>query len=123
MLRSFFVAIALALGVGGEGTAPPLEQSPTPAPEGVLGILWEEAGVGGELVRMDSLTLEPFGPSLELASGNATTAYSPDYKKLALGYPEPAKLEFVDVERMKSLGTLDLGVDGWINLLSWERGY
>jgi hypothetical protein len=100
-----------------------LEQPATPAPEGVLGILWEEAGIGGELVRMDSLTLKPFGPSLELASGNATTAFSPDYRRLALGYPEPAKLELVDVRPMKSLGTLDLGVDGWINYLSWERGY
>jgi hypothetical protein len=123
MLRSFFVAIALALGVGGEDVSPPPEQPATPAPEGVLGILWEEAGVGGELVRMDSLTLKPFGPRLELSSGNATTAYSPDYRRLALGYPEPAKLEFVDVSRMKSLGTLDLGVDGWINYLSWEHGY
>jgi hypothetical protein len=78
--------------------------------------------MGGELVRMDSLTLKPFGPSLDL-SGNATTAYSPDYRRLALGYPEPAKLEFVDVERMTSLATLDLGVDGWINYLSWELGY
>lgn len=72
---------------------------------------------------MDSLTLKPFGPRLELASGNVTTAYSPDYGRLALGYPEPAKLEFVDVRRMKSLGTLDLGVNGWINYLSWELGY
>jgi hypothetical protein len=123
MLRSFFVVIALALGVGGEGTSPPLEQPATPAPEGVLGIIWEEAGVGGELVRMDSLTLKPFGLRLELSSGNATTAYSPDYHRLALAYPEPAKVEFVDVERMRSLGTLDLGVDGWINYLSWELGY
>ena len=103
--------------------SPPAEQTPTPAPEGVLGILWEEAGIGGELVRMDSLTLKPFGPSLELSSGNATTAFSPDYRRLAVGYPEPAKLEFVDVSRMKSLGTLDLGVDGWINYLFWEHGY
>ena len=123
MLRSLFAAIALAVGVGGEGAAPSPDQMPTPAPEGVLGILWEEAGSGGELVRMDSLTLKPFGPRLELTSGNATTAYAPDYKRLALGYPEPAKIEFVDVERMTSLGTLDLGVDGWINYLSWELRY
>lgn len=123
MLRSFFVAIALALGVGGERSSLPPEQPATPAPEGVLGILWEEAGIGGELVRMDSLTLKPFGPRLELTSGNATTAYSPDYNRLALGYAEPAKVEFVDLTRMKSLGTVDLGVDGWTNYVSWERGY
>lgn len=122
MLRSFFVAIALALGVGGEGAAPPAEQPATPAPQGVLGILWDEDQIGGELVRMDSLTLEPFGPSLELPSGNATTAYSPDYGRLALGYPEPANLELVDVRRMKSLGTVDLGVDGWVTSLFWELG-
>src|SRR5688500_8561628 len=109
MLRSLFVAIALAVGVGGESAVSPPDQMSTPAPEGVLGILWEEAGIGGELVRMDSLTLKPFGPRLELASGNATTAYSPDYRRLALAYPEPAKVEIVDVRRMKSLGTVDLG--------------
>jgi hypothetical protein len=123
MLRSFLVAIALALGAGSEGAAPPPAKAPTPAPEGVLGILWEEAGMGGELVRMDSLTLKPFGPRLDLASGNATTTFSPDYRRVALGYPEPAKLELVDVERMTSLGTLDLGVDGWINYISWDLGY
>jgi hypothetical protein len=123
MLRSLFVAIALAVGVDGEPAAPPADQMPTPAPEGVLGILWEEAGIGGELVRMDSLTLKPFGPRLELASGNATTAYSPDYGRLALAYPEPAKVEIVDVRRMKSLGTVDLGIDGWISFLSWDDGY
>jgi hypothetical protein len=123
MLRSFFVAIALALGVGGEEAAPPREQPATPAPEGVLGILWDEVEPGGELVRMDSLTLEPFGPSLDLPSGNATTDYSPDYRRLALAYPEPARLEIVDVRQMKSLGTVDLGLSGWISFLSWDRGY
>lgn len=123
MIRSLLVAIALALGVGGEGAAPPSEQPATPAPEGVLGILWDEVEVGGELVRMDPLTLEPFGPRLELASGNATTDYSPDYRRLALAYPEPAKVEIVDVRRMKSLGVVDLGVDGWVTFLTWERGY
>jgi len=97
MLRSFFVAIALALGVGGESPSPPLEQPATPAPEGVLGILWDEMDMSGELVRMDSLTLKPFGPGLELPSGNATTAYSPDYRRLALAYPDPAKVEIVDI--------------------------
>ena len=123
MLRSFFVVVALALGVGGEEAAPPREQPASPAPEGVLGILWDEVEPGGELVRMDSLTLEPFGPSLELPSGNATTAYSPDYRRLALAYPEPAKLEIVDLSEMKSLRTVDLGLDGWITFLSWARGY
>jgi hypothetical protein len=123
MLRSFFVAIALALGVGGERASPPPEQPATPVPKGVLGILWDEVEPGGELVRMDSLTLEPVGPRLDLPSGNATTDYSPDYRRLALAYPEPAKLEIVDVRHMKSLGTVDLGVDGWISFLSWERGY
>ena len=122
MLRSFFVAIALALGVGGEGAAPPPLQPAAPAREGVLGILWDEVEPGGELVRMDSLTLEPIGPRLELASGNASAAYSPDNGRLALGYPEPANLEFVDLARMKSLGTVDLGVDGWVNNLFWELG-
>jgi hypothetical protein len=122
MLRSFVAALALALGVGGGGGTPPVETPPTPVPEGVLGIFWNEDRGGGELARLDPLTLKPVAPRLELVSANATADFSPDYGRLALVYPQPTIVQIVDVRALKSLGSFDLGIEGWVTYVAWERG-
>jgi hypothetical protein len=125
MVRTFFVAIALALGVNPEAAPPPAAESPTPIPDSILAVFFEEVGPGSELARVDPLTLKPSGRRVQLATGGGwATAFSPDHRKLALsGGLGLATVELVDVRRMRSLGVVDLNMSGSIALLSWHRGY
>ena len=125
MVRAFFVAIALALGVNPEAAPPPPEQSATPVPDSILAVLSQEVGPGSELARVDPLSLEPSGRRVRLASGGGwATAFSPEHRSLALsGGLGLATVELVDVRRMRSLGVVDLNTSGTITLLSWHRGY
>jgi hypothetical protein len=122
MVRVFFVAIALAVGVNPEPAPPPAEQSPTPVPDSILAVLYEEAGPGSELARVDPLSLKPAGRRVVLATGGGwATAFSPDYRKLALsGGLGLATVELVDVRRMRSLGVVDLKTRGTVSFLSWQ---
>ena len=124
MVRTFFVAIALALGVNSEPPPPPPAQSATPVAESILAVLYEEAGPGSVLARVDPLTLKPSGRGLRLATGGGwATAYSPDRRILALsGGLGLASVELVDIRRMRSLGVVDLKMSGSVPLLSWQSG-
>jgi hypothetical protein len=124
MVRTFFVAIALALGLNLEPAPPPPARSPTPVPDSILAVLYEEAGPGSELTRVDPLTLKPSGRRVRLATGGGwATAFSPDHRRLALsGGLGLATVELVDVRRMRSLGVVDLRMSGSITLLSWQGG-
>jgi hypothetical protein len=124
MVRTFFVAIALALGVNPEPAPPPAEQPATPVPNSILAVLFQEVGPRSELARVDPLTLRPSGRRVQLATGGGwATAFSPDHRTLALsGGLGRASVEFVDVRRMRSLGVVDLNMSGSIALLSWEGG-
>lgn len=125
MVRTFFVAIALALGVNSEPPSPPAEESPTPVPDSILAVLFQEAGSGSELARIDPLTLRPSGRRVHLAPGGGwATAFSPNRRTLAVGGGQGfATVELVDLRRMRSRGVVDLNMSGSIALLSWHRGY
>jgi hypothetical protein len=124
MVRAFFAALALAVGVSGE---PPQASQPKSArvPSSVLALVHDDFGSGTKLTRVDPRTLKRSGRGLELATGGGdATALSPDRTTLAvaagLGL---AGVEFVDVQRMRSLGFVRLGVSGWVSHLFWQGGY
>jgi hypothetical protein len=123
MVRAFFVALVLALGTNAEPASPPQEPAPTPVPRHVLAVFFPELGPGSDLARIDPLTLKPSGRRLQLAGGSAwITTLSPDRTKLALsGGLGVASVELVDVRRMRSLGVVDLKMDGDLRFLSWEK--
>jgi hypothetical protein len=124
MLRALIAAIALAAGVGGEGGRPDLP-APGRPPAAVLGIVWNETGFAEpELTRVKSVALEPFGRRVPLRLGGASaTAYSPDHRWLALGNGTDASIQLIDLRRMKQVGVVKLGLDGWVTFLSWQGGY
>jgi hypothetical protein len=125
MLRAFIAAIALAAGVGGQGGRPDLPAAPERPPAAVLGIVWNETGFAEpKLTRVKSVALEPFGRRVRLLLGGASaTAYSPDRRWLALGNGTEPSIQLIDLRRMKQVGVVKLGLDGWVTFLSWQGGY
>lgn len=123
MVRTFFVALAMALGVTTEpGPAPP-EPAPTPVPKHVLAVFFHNVGPGSELARVDPLTLKAERVIRLTNGGGWATVFSPDRKTLAIsGGMGMATVELIDLRRMRSHGVVDLEMSGGVNFLFWERG-
>lgn len=124
MVRTFFVALTLAFGVGAEPSSQLPERPHGHVPGKVLALVYPDFGPGATLKRVDPITLERQGRGLELAlGGGSATAFSPDRKTLALSTGLGiAGVELVDLHRMRSLGVVRLGTSGWVTHLFWQRG-
>ena len=126
---SCLAVLGLVLGVVGcggdrEASRPPAAK-PTPRIEldhdRLLGFRWPLGGVGQiELVELDPLTLAPKSRPMGLGTGGHVTELSPDGRVLALGGGEAPRIEFFDLPKMRSLGSVDLGMPGYISRLSWR---
>lgn len=131
MLRSLLLASAAAfalLGCGGsEDAAAPREtttatstQAAPPAEEGLLAV-WNDLE-GGELFWADAETLEPVdGRSVSFSYYYSAVDRSPDGSALALGADTRGYVQIVDLERMKAVGTIDVGgrTEGYFERLNW----
>jgi len=77
----------------------------------------------GRLVRVNPTTLRPLGPSLRIGNFTAERAVSPDRRTVALVSQDRPVMRFVDLERMRVLGSAELAEEGEVHVLRWtERG-
>ncbi|MGH3023167.1 MAG: hypothetical protein ACRDNI_05880 [Gaiellaceae bacterium] len=128
MLRILVLAAAALalLGCGGsEDAAAPREtttatttQAPPPPAEELLAV-WNDLE-GSELFWADAQTLEPVdGRSVSFSYYYSAVDRSPDGNALALGADDRGYVQVVDLERMKALGTIDVGTGGYFERLHW----
>jgi hypothetical protein len=108
---------AAACGAGGGASSETPRASKFRPPEkSLLGIVWERNSA--ELARLDARTLAPGSRRATVGQGT-TIAFSPNGETIALASTEQPEIDLVDVETLRSLGTVELGVPGYVSRLSW----
>jgi hypothetical protein len=124
MIRTLPVALAALalLGCGGtEEAAPPPGATTTAAaaPAETVLAVWTETA-GSELFWADGRTLDPVdGRSVSFSYYYSAVDRSPDGGTLALGADDRGYVQLVDLDRMESLGTVDVGGRGYFERLHW----
>jgi hypothetical protein len=114
--------LALA-GCGGndDGAGPmPAGSSSPPSSTPVLAASSDRAG--SRLTWVDGRTLEPVdGRSVSVPFSAGISERSPDGSSVAVGDSEGGTVQLVDVERMRALGTVDIGAADFVEGLHWVR--
>ena len=124
MTRTLATALAALtlLGCGGsEDAATPLGTKTTAAaaPADAVLAVWNDLE-GSELFWADGRTLEPVdGRSVAFSYYYSAADRSPDGDTLALGADDRGYVQLIDLERMESLGTVDVGGSGYFERLHW----
>jgi len=124
MIRTLPVALAALalLGCGGtEEAAPPPGTTTTPAAAPAEAVLAVSNNLtGSDLFWADGRTLEPVdGRSVSFSYYYSAVDRSPDGGTLALGADDRGYVQLVDLDRMESLGTVDVGGRGYFERLHW----
>jgi hypothetical protein len=123
MIRTLPVALAALalLGCGGTEEAAPPPATTTAAaapPDAVLAV--SNDLTGSELFWAHGRTLEPVDDrSVSFSYYYSAVDRSPDGSTLALGADDRGYVQLVDVDRMESLGTIDVGGSGYFERLHW----
>jgi hypothetical protein len=124
MIRTLpvMVAILALLGCGGteEAATPPVTTTAAAAPAEAVLAVWTDDVRGSELFWADGRTLEPVdGRSVSFSYYYSAIDRSPDRATLALGADDRGYVQLVDLDRMESLGTVDVGGSGYFERLHW----
>jgi hypothetical protein len=125
MTRTLLAALAALalLGCGGneDAATPPSTKTATgkgASAEAVLAV-WNDLA-GSELFWADGRTLEPVDRrSVSFSYYYSAADRSPAGDALALGADDRGYVQLVDLDRMKSLGTIDVGGSGYFERLHW----
>jgi hypothetical protein len=125
MLRSVVLTAAavftLAACGGAEEAAPPPPAPAKPPPADAVLAVWNDPG-GTELFWADARTMEPVdGRSYAVPFFYAAAERSPDGTMIALGGNDAGVVDVVDLERMRSLGEIDLAPATWVERLHWAE--
>jgi hypothetical protein len=123
-LGTAVAAVALMpSGCGGEPYGAPAPSGPATPPRAGTVLAVANSKVGSEFFWADARTLEPAdGRSVAVSYFHSAAERSPDGRMLALGADERGYVQLVDLDRMKSLGTIDIGAGGFIERLHWVAG-
>ena len=123
MVRTLFLTfgawLTLAACGGTDEAATPPQAPPNPAPSDSVLAAWSDAS-GGELFWANGRTLEPVNDrSYRIPFFYGAAERSPDGAMLAVGGSETAVVDIVDLERMRSLGTIELPAGTTVDRLHW----
>jgi hypothetical protein len=123
MIRTLPVTLAALalLGCGGTEDAgpPPTTTTAAAAPAEAVLAVWNDTA-GAELFWADGRTLEPVdGRSVSFSYYYSAVDRSPDGNTLALGADDRGYVQLIDLDRMESLGTVDVGGSGYFDRLHW----
>ena len=123
MVRTLFLTfgawLTLAACGGTDEAATPPQAPPNPAPSDSVLAAWSDAS-GGELFWANGRTLEPVNDrSYAIPFFYGAAERSPDGAMLAVGGSETAVVDIVDLERMRSLGTIELPAGTTVDRLHW----
>jgi hypothetical protein len=123
-------AVAALAGCGGSSdtgapttrsTAATTSQSSSPVPEDQV-LAAASDGAGSELHWVDGRTLEPVDDrGVEVPFFMSVGERSPDGDLLAVGESEGGAVQFIDVDRMRTLGTADVGSASYVERLHWVK--
>ena len=124
MIRTLPVIVATLalLGCGGteEAATPPATTTAAAAPAEAVLAVWNDDVRGSEIFWADGRTLEPVdGRSVSFSYYYSAIDRSPDRATLALGADDRGYVQLVDLDRMESLGTVDVGGSGYFERLHW----
>jgi hypothetical protein len=131
MLRRILLAGVLVLALGGCGGSEDAQRrGPTSStgtttakpPGGEPVLAGRSEGTDSEIFWADPLTVEPVdGRSATIPFFYSVAEPAPDGDLLAVGGSEQAVIQLVDLERMRSLRTIELGAGEFVERLHWAR--
>jgi hypothetical protein len=116
------VVLVLAGCGGGDDAAGPTPAGPSSPPPAEPLLAAASDPAGSRLSRVSGRTLEPVeGRSVSIPFAVGVAERSPDGGSVAVGDAEGGTVELVDVERMRALGTIDVGPAPFVEKLHWVR--
>jgi hypothetical protein len=114
--------LALAGCGGGDDAAGPTPAGPSSPPPAEPLLAAASDPAGSRLSRVSGRTLEPVaGRSVSIPFVVGVAERSPDGGSVAVGDAEGGTVKLVDVERMRALGTIDVGPAPFVEKLHWAR--
>ena len=117
MTAAAWLTLAACGGTDEAATPPPAPAAPPPS-DAVLAT-WSDAS-GSELFWADGRTLEPVNDdSYTITFFYGAAELSPNGAMVAVGGNETGVVDIVDLERMRSLGEIDLPSATWVERLHW----
>ena len=112
--------LTLAACGGTEEASTPAPAPAKPASSDAVLAAWSDTS-GSELFWADGRTLEPVNDlSYPIPFFHGAAERSPDGAMLAVGGSETAVVDIVDLERMQSMGTIELTAGTTVDLLHWS---